>query len=251
MKVDDAAPAASNGPVTTYDRDYLQWKAWGGDTFGTLTRADARLIEAELAKTGRVFPPGSQVLEVGFGNGTVIAYGRERGWDMVGIEVNDALVAEGKRRGFKVMQSAQLTPFADGAFDLVLAFDVLEHVPQDKLVDFLVEVKRVLRSGGILVARFPNGDSPFGLVNQNGDITHVTAIGSVRIRQLASRLGARILYLGGEAQPLRTGEFMRTVHRAFTKPIKKAMDFAVSMLLYPRVRLAFCSFNLLAVLQFE
>ena len=33
----------------------------------------------------------------------------------------------------------------DDQFDLVIAFDVLEHIPQDEIIFFLKQVKRVLK----------------------------------------------------------------------------------------------------------
>ena len=43
-------------------------------------------------------------------------------------------------------------PFADGAFDRIIASEVLEHVPDDLAV--LAELHRVLRPGGVLVTSF-------------------------------------------------------------------------------------------------
>ena len=61
--------------------------------------------------------------------------------------------------------------------DLVLAFDVLEHVPKAVALGFWRDVMRVLKPGARAVLRFPNGDFPFGLGHQNADVTHVNAIG--------------------------------------------------------------------------
>lgn len=44
-------------------------------------------------------------------------------------------------------------PFADGQFDLVAAFDVIEHVEDDRQVVF--ELGRVLRPGGVLLCAVP------------------------------------------------------------------------------------------------
>ena len=46
---------------------------------------------------------------------------------------------------------------------------------------FLRDVMRVLKPGARAVLRFPNGDSPFGLVHQNADVTHVNAIGRGKV----------------------------------------------------------------------
>jgi SAM-dependent methyltransferase len=45
-------------------------------------------------------------------------------------------------------------PFADGAFDRIIASEVLEHVPDDGLA--LAELSRVLRPGGVLAATVPS-----------------------------------------------------------------------------------------------
>ncbi len=44
-------------------------------------------------------------------------------------------------------------PFADGVFDGVLAFEVLEHIERDE--DVVAEVARVLRPGGLAVISVP------------------------------------------------------------------------------------------------
>ncbi len=45
-------------------------------------------------------------------------------------------------------------PFADGEFDFVISFQVIEHIEDDKL--FVSEVNRVLRPGGIFIVSTPN-----------------------------------------------------------------------------------------------
>lgn len=47
-------------------------------------------------------------------------------------------------------------PFSDAQFDCVVSIDVLEHLNDDQL--FLLELHRVLRSGGKAIVTVPNGD---------------------------------------------------------------------------------------------
>ena len=59
-------------------------------------------------------------------------------------------------RGLKpgdVCASADQLPFADGTFDVVSAFDVVEHFADD--VGLLTELRRVLRPGGTLLLSVP------------------------------------------------------------------------------------------------
>lgn len=58
-----------------------------------------------------------------------------------------------ERTGFVCGDAARL-PFADGSFDVVTLFDVLEHVREDRLA--AAEAWRVLRPGGTLLASTPN-----------------------------------------------------------------------------------------------
>ena len=50
------------------------------------------------------------------------------------------------------LNDEQTLPFADGAFDIVVSFGVLEHVRND--VDSLRAIKRVLKPGGVLFFSF-------------------------------------------------------------------------------------------------
>lgn len=52
-----------------------------------------------------------------------------------------------------VCGSAEALPFADGTFDAVAAFDVVEHCADEALA--LSEMRRVLRPGGVLLVSVP------------------------------------------------------------------------------------------------
>jgi SAM-dependent methyltransferase len=92
-----------------------------------------------------------KVLDVGCGAGSVAkAVKRERpDLHVVGCDVSHSALAmaEASPEGveFRAAQAERL-PFADGEFDFVWIFDVLEHVEKPEQV--LREVARVLRPGG-------------------------------------------------------------------------------------------------------
>lgn len=73
--------------------------------------------------------------------------------------------------------------------DFVTAFNFLEHVPKDKLTAILIEVRRILRRGGALVAMVPNAVSPFAGITRHWDITHEWAFTANNFRQLAAVSG--------------------------------------------------------------
>jgi SAM-dependent methyltransferase len=131
---------------------------------------------------------------------------------------------------------------------MVAAFDVMEHIPLDLLPGFLSDVRRVLKPGGLFLARFPNGDSPFGRHIQNGDPTHKTAIGSIRARYLAAQSGFDIIYIGHEVQAIFAGA-THTPHRLFAVPTKKLMNAFLNLVFSPRDPLPFCSANLVMIVR--
>ena len=105
---------------------------------------------------------GAEVLDLGSGYGGRTVHYAEQGAAMVtGIEISDAMVARSERfaqsRGVANVRFlrafAERMPFADDSFDVVISFDVLEHV-QDPVLAFR-ELRRVLRSGGHAWLVFP------------------------------------------------------------------------------------------------
>lgn len=232
---------------SSFGGEYLKWKAWAEEGFGTLTKKHFSHFSAEIGKTGKVFPLGSRVLEIGYGNGSFLAYSKARKWEVVGTEVSTDLVEIASRKGFDVHHADNLRDFRDDSFDLIVAFDVLEHIPEENLLEFLRQIVRTLRDGGCFIARFPNGDSPFGLPAQNGDITHTTAIGSGKVRYFADSLSVDLVYVGAESQPLLGVGLARFFHRLVALPVKKILNLFVNMIIFGPPGFAFCSPNLVLI----
>ncbi len=97
----------------------------------------------------------TRVLEVGVGEGIVSQRLRDRfpGVPVIGLDLPDVELAdEWAERGVSAMfGDATTLPFADDTFDLVLAIEVLEHVPGPERA--LAELARVCSS--TLVASVP------------------------------------------------------------------------------------------------
>lgn len=78
------------------------------------------------------------VLEVGVGNGVVPYMLRGAGFDVTTLDFDPALEPD-------VVASVTDMPFGDGAFDIVACFEVLEHIPWDRMPQALGEIQRVCR----------------------------------------------------------------------------------------------------------
>jgi len=175
--------------------DYSHWKGWSEEAFGRFSRLDDSYFSWHTARAlgGRL--DGLQVLELGFGNGRFMGWVAGRGGSATGIEVNERLVELARQRGFGAHADLDGVP-PELHFDLVAGFDVLEHVSISDLEPLLVRLKSRLRPGGAMLFRFPNAESPFGLHLQNGDLTHVSALGASVMRQVCTRVGLQVAHTG-------------------------------------------------------
>lgn len=113
--------------------------------------SDNALIES----IARLVPQGSRVLDLGCGNGELLAYlMAHRGCNGYGVEIDDSKVLACIERGVNVLQlnlEDGLNTFEDQSFDVVLQIDTLQHLRNAQTM--LIETVRVGRIG---VVAFPN-----------------------------------------------------------------------------------------------
>lgn len=111
--------------------------------------------QATMEAVARLVPHGSRVLDLGCGDGALLAHLREhQSCTGYGIEIDDANVLACVRRGINVIQlnlDEGLAIFEDASFDVVLHVDTLQHLRNTEVV--LQETARVGRIG---VVAFPN-----------------------------------------------------------------------------------------------
>ena len=108
-----------------------------------------------LQAIANLVPPGSRVLDLGCGDGSLLAYLQaERGCSGYGVELSDENVLACVRQGVNVIQlnlDEGLSMFGDQSFDVVLQIDTLQHLRNAEVV--LRETARVGRMG---IVAFPN-----------------------------------------------------------------------------------------------
>jgi SAM-dependent methyltransferase len=102
--------------------------------------------------------PGDRVLDLGSGAGDFTAEIAKVAEQVVGLEVAKAAVARARARhpalDFRLTPIDGPLPLEDGAFDLVWASEVIEHVGDT--ARWLSEIRRVLAPGGRLLVTTPS-----------------------------------------------------------------------------------------------
>ena len=117
--------------------------------------APATALRPELAAIAAWIAPGSSVLDLGCGDGSLLAWlQREKGCRCVGVEIDDAKVLACARQGVEVIQQNLedgLALFSDASFDTVLQLETLQMVVHTEGI--LRELGRVGRES---IVSFPN-----------------------------------------------------------------------------------------------
>lgn len=163
-------------------QEYAEWKDWKQKP---MSRSNKSALK-DLAAT-KVLPP-AELLEIGFGNGDFMRQVIKLGYLVTGIERAVHDVEQMRSEGFNVFtwQEQQL---GLSKFDICVSLDVFEHLSLTELHICLENIHGLLKPDGLLLARFPNAASPFGMINQHSDATHV--------QQLSGRSFAQIARLNG------------------------------------------------------
>ena len=108
-----------------------------------------------LQAIARLVPQGARVLDLGCGDGAMLAHLQAtRGCSGYGVEIDDANVLACVQRGVNVIQlnlDEGLAMFDDASFDVVLQIDTLQHLRNAEVM-----LRETARVGRIGIVAFPN-----------------------------------------------------------------------------------------------
>jgi 2-polyprenyl-3-methyl-5-hydroxy-6-metoxy-1,4-benzoquinol methylase len=198
-------------------RGYQEWKSWEKSKFGLYSKDQGLYYRKELTLCGVNVAAELRVLEIGFGNGSFSGWAKDQGFAYLGLETIEALVTDAQSRGFSAaLSSNNLDSFVPAeSQDLIVAFDVFEHLSLRELDVYLKKARGWLRPQGLLVFRVPSGDSPFSRALQYGDLTHQITLGSSSIQQLALSAHYQVDQVRAPVMPLRGLSVYRATRRLF------------------------------------
>jgi 2-polyprenyl-3-methyl-5-hydroxy-6-metoxy-1,4-benzoquinol methylase len=150
-------PLPDSGDVLSrYDEEYFSYERENENNFFTLMKlglddVDFYSHESSLINRGLF-------LDVGCATGLLIAYMRERGWNVKGVEVCRQSAEYGIRnRNLDIsIGTLEESAIPDNSCSVVHCSHVIEHVPDP--AHFFKVIKRVLQPNGLLVLTTPNID---------------------------------------------------------------------------------------------
>jgi 2-polyprenyl-3-methyl-5-hydroxy-6-metoxy-1,4-benzoquinol methylase len=132
-------------------RDVVQQAIdFAGVEYEFFVKAKARIVKQLLAKFDRA--GDVCLLDVGCGIGTLHDHLGGTFARICGVDVSEVSIEAAKTRHpefeYRVMEANEI-PYPAATFDIVTAINVLHHVDPEAWPDFVLELKRVIRPGGI------------------------------------------------------------------------------------------------------
>lgn len=169
-----------------------------------INASDRRVIESLFAHYDRKilpkiknFSPDSKILELGCGPGYLLDYLKLLNYNnTLGIDISKEQIEIAKSKNHKVIQTDvfDFLRNTSDSWDIVFAFDFIEHFTKDELIHLMELIYNVLNKNGLIFLRTPNGQGIFPGQVIYGDLTHQTILNPNSLTQLLIQSGFRQIY---------------------------------------------------------
>lgn len=115
------------------------------------------------------------LLDIGCATGKFLEVAKDAGWEVQGVEISSYAVGVARSKGLPVYHgSLENAPFSPSSFDVITAFDLLEHLVD--LRSFLNQVRRLLAPMGVFYTLAPNADSWRSFRDGNNWIGYISSL---------------------------------------------------------------------------
>lgn len=144
----------------------------------------------------------AEMLDVACGPGHFIFFlGKEGYKNSRGIDVSKEQVELAVKFGIAGVETADFLEFLPenpGKYDMITAFDIIEHLKKDEVVQFLDLVHASLKPGGSVLIGTMNASSLLGARNVFIDFTHETGFTPESLSQIMRVCGFETVNVRGE-----------------------------------------------------
>lgn len=118
----------------------------------------------------------AKILDIGCGTGHFLYYLEKKGYlNYLGIDISRQQISFCKKNVSKHVKIADAFKFLkdkEDIYDVVVANDLLEHIPKDEIIKFLELVHKTLKQDGLFLIKTPNLGNPFTIYLRYKDFTH-------------------------------------------------------------------------------
>ena len=134
----------------------------------------------------------ARIIDLGCGDGRILYLLKQMGYSNVeGVDISESQLKIARQVSDRVVKADILSYLGDTKvkYDLILSFDVIEHLDKSTALEFLELCQTWLSDGGRMVLQTPNASSPFFGDVRYGDFTHELGFTPRLLSQLVSRAG--------------------------------------------------------------
>lgn len=168
-------------------------------SFENKFRGSKALIKSRQEKYLSFITPFKEIkkniraLDIGCGRGEWLEILSENGFNAYGVDTDEGMVEYSKNKGFKIKAKdgiSELKSLKDNSLEIITAFQVVEHMDFNDVIELCVQAERVLTPNGILILETPNPDNlVVGTHWFHLDMTHKKPIPPTLLEYLTTYLG--------------------------------------------------------------
>ena len=184
-----------------------------------------RFVEYTTRFIGPLFPKDRAIRigDIGCGYGLFLDACKRSGYTNIeGAEQTNAYVKYAEQElGISSIKCADIFTYLesknDGYFDVITAFNIIEHVKKDMVQRLLSLTQRKLKRGGMFLMEVPNADSPLGIHTYFTDLTHEFAFSrklAVMLLKNAGFTDIQVMY-----QPMRKNILIKIAQKILAKVV--------------------------------
>jgi ubiquinone/menaquinone biosynthesis C-methylase UbiE len=173
------------------------------------------------------FVAGKRVLDFGCGSGYGTALIAEHCFSAVGIDISEEALRYARdhfsAHGLSFSHIAQIEdaalPFEAESFDVVLSFQVIEHIQAVDL--YLSEIRRVLKPGGLIILSTPDRASRLFSFQKPWNVWHIKEYSAPQLQILLEKFftGVDVLQMGGKPEMIDLELHRTTAMKWLTLPL--------------------------------